>query len=172
MISFCHLSALLMAIVSLSAFGSQDPDFNFGVFLTSQHGCPRRWGDVPQGLKPSSTPTIAARLKPCPDTKHERGDLELGSNAHPKALINPAIYGTAEQAAEKVGLGMNAYPRGFRVCVRTGTTKLVPKGRLSLAQDVSPGFDSKGRPSPAGTAENGPRRNPPSVVPAGLNHVS
>jgi hypothetical protein len=51
-------------------------------------------------------------------------------------------------------------------------TNLVPKGRLNLAQDASPGLELKGRPSPAGTAENGPRRNPPSAVPAGLNHVS
>jgi hypothetical protein len=30
----------------------------------------------------------------------------------------------------------------------------VPKGRLNLAQDDSPGLDLKGRPSPAGTAGN------------------
>ncbi len=42
-----------------------------------------------QGLKPSSDPTIAARLKPCPDTKHERHDLELGSHAHSLA---PALF--------------------------------------------------------------------------------
>jgi hypothetical protein len=50
----------------------------------------------------------------------------------------------------------------------------VPEGRLNLAQDASPRLDSKGRPSPAGTAENRPQRNPgqPSAVPAGLNHVA
>jgi hypothetical protein len=32
------------------------------------------------------------------------------------------------------------------------------RGRLNLAQDASPGLDLQGRPSPAGTAENGPRR--------------
>src|ERR1700733_8128294 len=51
-------------------------------------------------------------------------------------------------------------------------TNLVPKGRLNLAQDASPGLELKGRPSPAGTAEDEPRRNSPSAVPAGLNHVS
>src|ERR1700733_6253990 len=58
---------------------------------------------------------------------------------------------------------------------------LVPKGRLNLlnlAQDASPGLDLKGRPSlsrpavgPAGTAENGPQRHPPSAVPAGLTEL-
>ncbi len=41
------------------------------------------------------------------------------------------------------------------------TARLVPKGRLNLAQDASPGLDLNGRPSPAGTAEYGPRRIPP-----------
>jgi hypothetical protein len=46
-----------------------------------------------------------------------------------------------------------------------------PQGRLNLAQDVSPGLDLERTTSPAGTAENRPRRNPgqPSAVPAGLS---
>jgi hypothetical protein len=56
-----------------------------------------------------------------------------------------------------------------RVCENRKVRDLVPQGRLNLAQDASPGLDLKGRPSPAGTAENGPRFNPPSAVPAGLN---
>jgi hypothetical protein len=61
--------------------------------------------------------------------------------------------------------------KGFRPCVRTSFPNLVPQGRLNLAQDASPGLDLKGRPSPAGTAENRPRRNPGqlSAVPAGLS---
>jgi hypothetical protein len=63
---------------------------------------------------------------------------------------------------------------GLRVCVRTPFSNSVPQGRLNLAQDASPGLDLRARPSPVGTAENKPRRNPgqPSAVAAGLNHVS
>jgi hypothetical protein len=39
------------------------------------------------------------------------------------------------------------------VCENSGFGSLVPKGRLNLAQDASPGLDLKGRPSPVGTAE-------------------
>jgi hypothetical protein len=81
-----------------------------------------------------------------------------------------------------VSVGRNEYPvmkavrQGLkRVCENLGFANLVPKGRLNLlnlAQDAVLGLDLKGRPSPAGTAENGRRRNPPSAIPAGLNHVA
>ena len=66
------------------------------------------------------------------------------------------------------------YLRGFRACARTPFRNSVPQGRLNLAQDASPGLDFERLPSPAGTAENRPRRNPGqlSAVPAGLNHVA
>jgi hypothetical protein len=59
----------------------------------------------------------------------------------------------------------------FKLQSRRACPELVERGRLNLAQDASPGLDLKGRPSPAGTAENRPRRNPgqPSVVQARLN---
>ena len=41
------------------------------------------------------------------------------------------------------------------VCVRTFLPDSVPEGRLNLAQDASPGLDSKGRPVPKGRLEIG-----------------
>ncbi len=67
-----------------------------------------------------------AWLKPCPDTNHERGDLELGSHAHSKALLSPSVSrGTAEAvpfviagknrpAHRRVESRQNLGPRGQR----------------------------------------------------------
>jgi len=38
-------------------------------------------------------------------------------------------------------------------CVRIGITRLVPQGRLNLAQDASPGLDLQARPVPQGRLE-------------------
>ena len=43
----------------------------------------------------------------------------------------------------------------LRACVRTRFPNPVPKGRLNLAQDASPGLDSKGRPVPQGRLKIG-----------------
>src|ERR1700730_483705 len=47
------------------------------------------------------------------------------------------------------------YLRGFRACARTPVPTTVPKGRLNLAQDASPGLVLKGRPVPKGRLEIG-----------------
>jgi hypothetical protein len=47
----------------------------------------------------------------------------------------------------------NTIFEGFRVCVTITVPSLVPQGRLTLAQDVSPGNLSNNSASPAGTAE-------------------
>src|ERR1700730_12405692 len=48
-----------------------------------------------------------------------------------------------------------AYLRGQRACLSTAIPSRVPQGRLNLAQDASPGLDSKGRPVPQGRLEIG-----------------
>ena len=50
---------------------------------------------------------------------------------------------------------------GFRVCVRTRT--LVPQGRLSVAQDDSPGFVQLIPEGPVGTTERYPGTTAPVV---------
>jgi hypothetical protein len=48
-----------------------------------------------------------------------------------------------------------AFPGERQPLVRTSFANLVPKGRLNLAQDASPGLDLKGRPVPEGRLEIG-----------------
>jgi hypothetical protein len=42
------------------------------VDIRAEKHVPFRTKDLAQGLKPSWVVSFAARLKPCPDTKHER----------------------------------------------------------------------------------------------------
>ncbi len=76
------------------------------------------------------------------------------------------------QGTTLVGPKMAGFDEGLRGCVRTAIYEFSPVGTAHLAQDASPGLDLKGLPYLAGTAENRPRRNPPSAVPAGLSHVA
>jgi hypothetical protein len=69
---------------------------------------------------------------------------------------------------------MKGTDEGFRACVRTRFPNSVPQGRLSLAQDASPGYIMQHDRVPQGRLKGCPglRRGPFSAVPVGLGRPS